>query len=63
VQRDTKEVLVELSAHMRKALYLSGSKDDPRNAELVAGLGSHSPGTKPGGGTSKLVDEKTEPIV
>jgi len=57
-----------MSASMRKALYPSGSKDDPRDADVlldlllqtsqqaapfVAGHRSHAPNTKPGGGTTQ----------
>src|ERR1700739_3988351 len=57
-----------MSASMRKALYPSGSKDDPRDADLLLGLllqhprqatpfvtrhGSPPPGTEPGGGAAQ----------
>src|SRR6516162_5403408 len=54
-----------MSASMRKALYPSGSKDDPRDADLLLDLllqhpplvarhGSDSPGAEPGGGTAQV---------
>ena len=58
-----------MSASMRKALYPSGSKDDPRDADLLLDLlmqasrqaaplvarhGSDPPGTEPGGGATQI---------